>query len=59
MNSTVTKLYKIMLRDQVSKLESHYFDKICLMILITHSKKINNYWAEDDAETIILDCEKY
>lgn len=59
MSNAVAKLYKIMLGGHVKKIESHYFDKTCFMIFLTHSKIIDDYQHEEDHETIVLDCEGY
>ena len=59
MGNAVLKLYRIMLKNHISKLESHYFDRTCLMIFVAYSKKIDDYWHEEDHETIVLDCEGY
>ncbi|GAH01311.1 unnamed protein product [marine sediment metagenome] len=59
MSNAVAKLYRIMLGGGVKSTESHYFDGTCFMIFLTHCKSIDDYWDEEDHETIILDCEGY
>lgn len=59
MNSTVARLYRIMLDGRAKKIiECHYFDKTCLLISLTHENFIGDMFYKD-YDTIVLDCEEY
>ena len=48
-----------MLKRNISKIESYYFDKMFMMFIITNSDHTSGCWSKENTETIILDCDGY